>query len=599
MDFIPYLFENAYKASKYFNEKLPFVIKFDDHLACFRSPITAMLIKNHKKDNLSFDTIIQEICLHVPLPYRDQIKISCVKNMMIITMKERLIESMLNMMDFNNLIKKTSTPKKICVDFSSPNIAKDLHVGHLRSTIIGDVLCRLFELHGHNVDRINHLGDYGIHIGMIIHNLSLLKKTENITKYFNVKELTNIYKLSKQKYDQKQNNEDGTKNIEYDPTFKLQSHTKTIIIQQNNPFLHDDIDEYVETIDIYKNIRETSIKAIDSLYKRLNIEIKEVGESSYCDAIPDIIDNLIKDGHAIKEDGRIIIKTLDNVPLTILKSDGGYTYDTTDVAALKHRVSSYDHIYYVVDGGGAQANHFIRLFDFGKRIGWITKEHIVKHIKFGFVLGDDGTKLKSRSGDTISLKELLNESFNTCLKFINENNTRADPKTKEGLEIVNKVSIGCVKYSDLRLDRESNYKFSFDKLISINGDTASYIMYSLARSNSICTKSYEYIKIKNNDIKSIPLVIENEDLLLATRIVLFDKAMKDTMRMLKTHFLTGYLYKLCQTFNTWVTKNRCLHFNSKGDFVSANYSKIKLAYLSHKIIEYCLMILGVEIVEKM
>jgi len=594
MEFITCLVENAYKKSKYYDDSVPFRGQYYWITSEYKSPIAKMLLKkvnNQLKkngmDQVNATDILDDIINSIDTEYKKMIDIVAIKGLLIIKVSSHFIELNINKLNYNKFIKKESISKKICIDYSSPNAAKDLHVGHLRSTIIGDVLARLLELKGHDVHRVNHLGDYGVHIGMIVHKLSTLKKKEDIGKYLNIKELSNIYTMAKKTY------------LE-DSEFKKNAHNKTILIQTHNTSLYD-TKEYTETIELYNNIRDISFSAIDKLYKQLNIiGLDKVPESSYGKIIPDLLEYLKKNNLSKEDDGRIIVDGGGKIPLTVLKSDGGYTYDTTDLAALKYRTENYDTILYVVDNGNAQANHFKTLFNFGKKAGWITNKHHVEHIGFGYVLGEDGKILRSRDGGAIKLKELLDESIIKYKKFLKESKTRHD-MNKDNDEFINTVAMACVKYADLSFNRLSDYKFSFKKMLSLEGDTAPYILYSLARTNSMYKKALKEDNTIDSKINNILISLDgNEyDKKLTSWLLNLEYAVDDAYKTLKPNNISSYLYILCKIYASWFTNTRCIEYNSDDTVKTINYSRLKINYLTNKSIKFCLMILGIDEIEFM
>lgn len=597
MDFLASLVENAYKKSKYHDDHVPFKGQYYWVVSEYKSPIAKMLLKKVNKqlkkdgkEQISDSDILDDIVNSIDKEYKKLIDISTPNGILIVKLSSYFIELNINKLDHEKFIKKEKISKKICIDYSSPNAAKNLHVGHLRSTIIGDVLARLLELKGHNVHRINHLGDVGVHIGMIVHKLSTLKKTEDIEKYMKIEELSNIYTMAKKTYSE-------------DSEFKKNAHNKTVMIQTRHASLYD-INEYTETIELYNKIRNISFSAIDKLYERLNIHgLEKVPESSYGKLIPDLVKYLEENNLSKEDEGRVIVDGGGKIPLTVLKSDGGYTYDTTDLAALKYRTENYDTILYVVDNGNAQANHFNILFNFGKKAGWITKEHRVEHVGFGYVLGEDGKILRSRDGGAVKLKELLDESVIKYKKFLKESNTRHNMNVdnEENQDFVNKVAMACVKYADLSFNRLSDYKFNFKKMLSLEGDTAPYILYSLARTNSMYQKAIdEDSSIKDNIDNMIISLDSNEaDIKLASWLLNLEHAVEDAYKTLKPNNISSYLYTLCKTYASWFTNTRCLEYDEDNKLKNINYSRLKLNYLTNKAIKFCLMVLGIEEIEFM
>lgn len=335
-----------------------------------------------------------------------------------------------------------TTRKRVIVDFSSPNIAKEMHVGHLRSTIIGDSICRLLEFLGHDVLRINHTGDWGTQFGMLIAHLE-----DRFPDYAMVSppisDLQTFYKESKALFDS-------------DPEFKKRAYDRVVRLQSGDE----------QCTKAWNLICDVSRREFQMLYDRLDIKIIERGESFYQSRMVAIIEELRKMDLLIVEDGRTIMwGEGESVPLTIIKSDGGFTYDTSDMATIKQRIQEEkgDWLIYVTDAG--QASHFRILYACAERAGILDRSKVrIDHVGFGVVLGEDGKKFKTRSGDTVKLTELLDEGINRAMDKLKERG-RHEVLTAEELRAAQEsVAYGCIKYADLSKNRNSEYVFSFDRV---------------------------------------------------------------------------------------------------------------------------------------
>lgn len=498
------------------------------------------------------------------------------KNCVAISLKSTHIVKLIKKMLFGNVIAKTSEPKNIIVDFSSPNIAKDMHVGHLRSTIIGDSICRMYELVGHNVHRINHVGDFGLQFGMIIQHL-LEKYPDYQGHNFTNTDLQNFYAESKYRFDN-------------DKDFNIAAYKKVILLQSGDK----------EIVDAWNFIKNISRKAYNEIYNRLDIRIDEVGESFYQNQIPQLVKELDEKGILIEDNGRKVIKINGyDLMLTIIKSDGGYTYDTTDLAAIRYRLVNLnmDKIIYVVDNG--QSLHFELIFEVAKITGWIKNNQEVKHVGFGVVLGESGKKFRSRDGNTTKLSDLLDESLVKANNIINENDNNKKQFLNEEKElIVKNVAYGSIKYADLATIRTNDYKFSFDKMISFKGNTGAYQLYEYVRICSILRKT----NLSETEIltKIVEFnVNEKEELNVCKMILLFPEVIERINENLMFHILCTYLYDLTNSFSIFHKKCRCLKYNENKEIVHIDYNRLLICIATKHILENCFGILGINKLEKM
>jgi arginyl-tRNA synthetase len=336
-------------------------------------------------------------------------------------------------------LKKTPEPKTIVVDFSSPNIAKQMHVGHLRSTIIGDCICRILESLGHKVIRQNHIGDWGTQFGMLIAyhrrqiNSAVDAATVKIGGFSHIRDLEEFYKKARELYDS-------------EPPFAEEARQCVVRLQSGNPVM----------LSSWERIVEWSRSEIYPIYDELNVTLKreaEQGESSYKDMLPDVVAKLQEKNLAKESDGAACVfpegfknKEGEPLPFIVQKSDGAYLYATTDLAALRYRVDELkaDAIVYVTDS--RQKLHFEMLFAVAKMAGWARDDIKLSHVMFGSVLGEDGAPLKTRSGENVKLKELLDEAVERAMSVVEQKNPEL-PADKKG-EIAKAVGIGAVKYAD-------------------------------------------------------------------------------------------------------------------------------------------------------
>jgi arginyl-tRNA synthetase len=484
----------------------------------------------------------------------------------------------------NDIIAKHENTKRILVDYASPNVCKNLHVGHLRSSIIGQVTCNILRMYGHDVHAINHVGDWGTQFGMLIQHL---EETYPELNEENMKEiagdLQGFYSESKKRFDE----DEEFKNNAYAKVVQLQSHDESIIEKWNM-------------------LKDISRKSYEVTFKRLGVDNEEKGESFYQQFIPDLVDELQSKGVlTLQDDGRTVVQTdISDVPLIIIKSNGGYTYDTTDLSALRYRLvdMKMEEIYYVVDGGDSHKKHFKMIFDVAKRCGWLTTQK-VKHVDFGFVKGSDGKIFRSRLGGTVKLDELLNEAIEkmrVIMKERNNTNTAYDVDTEN--KIIERLAMGAVKYSDLKCKRQKDYTFSFDRMLTFEGDSCPYLMYNLVRIMSIGRK------LKQNGVDHTEIAYEREEyvydneyeLTLIRFMSQFPNIVNSSYDKMEFHQICKFMYDLSSMFSKFITNCRVINFdNDKVTIKSVNYSRILLCEAVKKIYMVCFQILGIDVLDHM
>lgn len=474
----------------------------------------------------------------------------------------------------SSLIEKPNKINKIIYDYSSPNLAKDMHIGHLRSTIIGDCLANISEYIGDDVKRINHIGDFGLPFGILVNYI--MENNIVVDEKINLQE---IYVKSKKEFDDKTN--ESFINNSYKMTSELQK---------------------IEDNDIKKTwmkIYELSKKTYDNIYKLLNVnkKLEYKGESFYGQYIDEVKDILIKKNKIELDDvGRQIIKTQYNVPLIYTKSTekcDSFTYDTTDIVGLWYRtqIESVDEIYYVVDEG--QSLHFKQLFDLATEMNWlIPNEKMAHHIEFGIILGKDGKRIKSRNGDTPKLLDLINESIGETTKKYLEKNKDKELSTLSEHDItnINTIAINSIKYYDLSKSRTTSYKFNIDEMLKFDGNTYTYMIYSLARCNGIIRKvgsDYEIKKILIDELNE-------HDLFLLRKISYFPTFINKVLQTLMPHFLCDYMKILVTAFHDHYTKTKTINVNPETKIVEINNSRFILCTLVKNILETIFNLLGLQ-----
>ncbi len=489
-------------------------------------------------------------------------------------------------------IERTKEPKTIVVDFSSPNIAKQMHVGHLRSTIIGDCICRMLECQGHKVIRQNHIGDWGTQFGKLINYIfemftesaavgtGLLTETERQLK---VSELEELYRKA-------------NRLEETDPQFTKKSREWVVELQKLNPV----------AVSYWKRIVDWSLQECQEIYDILSIKLTKEdvrGESQYNDDLPSVVEELKKAGWAKESDGAICVfpegfknKEGEPLPFIIQKSDGAYLYATTDLAALRYRVSELkaNAIVYVTDA--RQRLHFEMLFAVARMARWVNDKIELTHVMFGSVLGEDGSPLKTRSGENVKLKELLDEAVDRAKAVVEEKNPELSPDQKD--KIAKAVGIGAVKYADYSNNRTSDYVFSFDKMLAMEGNTAPYMQYAYARICSIMDKGKNERGIDTDkEISSVTTLSLSEpaELDLAKHLIRYGEAIQAAAADYRPNYLTAYLYELSQKFSAFYTNCPVLAVGP-----DKRPTRLLLCDLTAKTIKHGLHeLLGIEVVEQM
>jgi arginyl-tRNA synthetase len=484
-------------------------------------------------------------------------------------------------------VSKTDTPQTVVVDFSGPNIAKQMHVGHLRSTIIGDCICRILEFLGHDVKRQNHIGDWGTQFGMMIACRFYDKTSERIEKVFGDKpeDAFKIIENTEQLY------REAKKEYDSDPDFAKLSKDYVVSLHKGD----------TNTLKYWKDIVELSRSEIYPIYESLRVTLTqkdERGESFYNPFLSKIVEDLKKKDLAVESDGAMCVfpegfknKEGEPLPLIVQKSDGAFLYATTDLAAIRYRVNELkaDKIVYVTDA--RQGLHFEMVFEVAKEAGWKQDTELV-HVTFGSVLGENGKPLKTRSGENVKLKELLDEAVERAKSVVQEKNPELPQDKKD--QIANAVGIGAVKYADYSNNRTSDYIFSFDKMLAMDGNTSPYMQYAYARIKSIEKKGgIDYEK----ELKDLDKLNLNDpaELDLAKYLIRYGEVIESAAADYRPNYLTTYLFELAQKFSTFYTNCPVL----KAD-PAQRPTRLLLCDLTAKTIKHGLTeLLGIEVVEQM
>ncbi|MCI0376579.1 MAG: arginine--tRNA ligase [Gemmataceae bacterium] len=466
----------------------------------------------------------------------------------------------------------TQHAKTIVIDFSSPNVAKPLHVGHLRSTIIGDSLTRLLRFLGHKVITDNHLGDWGKQFGMLLYGYRRYVDADAF-RADPVRELARIYvKVRKEMKD------DVVGPDPVDDAARLETAK-----------LHAG-DE--ENLRLWKMFMPFSLEEIDKIYRRLEVTFDHMhGESFYNDMLPSVVADLLAKGIAQKSEGAVIISLGEDQPPSIIqKRDGAFTYTTSDLATIKYRMETWqpDAILYVV--GAPQSLHFKNFFAAARRAGYTQVE--LRHISFGSVLGDDRRVLRTRDGGTIDLEKLLDEAIERARAIVDENS--GELPEAERKEIAETVGIGAVKYADLSQNRNSDYVFNWKKMLAMDGNTATYMQYAYARNRSIFRKGSVDAKRFRADPPS-PILDSPFERALAVQVLRLEETLVACVEDYQPSIITSYLWDVAKSYSGFFQKCPVL----KADTPALRDSRLLLCDLTARVIQLCLGQLGIRTVERM
>jgi len=476
-------------------------------------------------------------------------------------------------------IPKVNPNQKMIVDFSSPNIAKEMHVGHLRSTIIGDSIARILEFQGHDVLRLNHVGDWGTQFGMLITYLrEVYPDALTTANALVLGDLVEFYRQAKVRFDQ-------------DETFKETSRQEVVRLQAGAE----------DSRRAWQLLCEQSRREFQLIYDDLGIKLTERGESFYNQFLPQIVEELEKTGLLVENQGAKCVflegftnKEGEPLPLIVQKTDGGYNYATTDLAALRHRIETEKatRIIYVTDAG--QTNHFMQFWQVAKRAGWIPENVELVHVAFGIVKGEDGKKLKTRSGETVRLRELLDEAVSDAKNDLETRiKTEGRTETQEFIDhVAEVVGLSAVKYADLSQNRTSDYIFSFDKMLSLQGNTAPYMLYAYVRIQGISRKgNIDWQKLETD----IQLVLEaDEEIVLAKHLLQLQVILEEVAQDLLPNRLCQYLFELSQKFNQFY--EQCAVVKAEEP---QRTSRLALCDLTAKTLKLGLSLLGISVLERM
>ena len=468
----------------------------------------------------------------------------------------------------------------VVVDFSSPNIAKEMHVGHLRSTIIGDSLARVLEFRGHRVLRLNHVGDWGTQFGMLITHLKqVAPETLNTADAVDLGDLVAFYREAKKRFDE-------------DEAFQTTSREEVVKLQGGDPV----------SLKAWGLLCDQSRREFQKIYDRLDIRLSERGESFYNPYLASVLSGLKEAGLLVTDDGAECVflegvsgKDGKPLPVIVRKSDGGFNYATTDLAAIRYRFAQASdgdgarRVIYVTDAG--QANHFAGVFQVAKRANWIPEHGRLEHVPFGLVQGEDGKKLKTRSGDTVRLRDLLDEAVERAeadlrRRLAEEGRSEDDQFIQHA---AGTVGLAAVKYADLSQNRITNYQFSFDRMLALQGNTAPYLLYAVVRIAGIARKG--------GDLEAEAGMLEfsePQEWSLVRELLKFDAVIAEVEEELLPNRLCSYLFELSQVFNRFYDQVPVL--KAEGQSLP---SRLALCRLTADTLKAGLGLLGIATLERM
>jgi arginyl-tRNA synthetase len=478
-------------------------------------------------------------------------------------------------------VEASAAPETVVVDYSAPNVAKEMHVGHIRSTIIGDALCRVLEALGHRVVRQNHLGDWGTPFGMLIEHVIDLGGAEKVAET-SVGDLDALYKQARAKFDQ-------------DPAFAERARRRVVLLQGGD----------AETLALWKVLVDQSRRYFAAAYARLGVTLTDAdvaGESMYNSMLDGIVRELEEQGLARESEGAMCTfppgftgKEGEPLPLILRKQDGGYGYATTDLAAIRYRTQKLEarRVLYVV--GSPQSQHLAMVFATAKAAGWLAPPARAEHVAFGSVLGTDKKMFKTRAGDTVKLVSLIDEAERRAEVVVTEKNAerdegdRLDAAAMPG--IARAIGVGSIKYADLSSDRIKDYVFDWDRMLATVGNTAPYLQYAHARVRSIFRKSGGEAAPGE-----VPFELADPtEKALALELLGFGEVVNEVSGSLHPHVLCTYLFGVASTFSTFYQQCPVL----KADNEALRRSRLALCDLTARVLARGLELLGIEAPDRM
>lgn len=470
---------------------------------------------------------------------------------------------------------RSPQPQTIVVDYSSPNVAKEMHVGHLRSTIIGDAVVRVLEFLGNQVIRANHVGDWGTQFGMLIAYLEKMEQQQ--ASAMELSDLESFYREAKKHYDE-------------DPQFAEKSRQYVVKLQSGDAYCRS----------MWRKLVDITMQQNQHNYDRLNVTLTNqdvMGESLYNPMLPGIVADLKKQGLAVEDQGAWVVyldefKNKDGDPMGVIvqKKDGGFLYTTTDIAAAKYRFETLKADRVLVFSDTRQSQHMQQAWLITRKAGYVPERFSLEHKNFGMMLGKDGKPFKTRTGGTVKLADLLDEALERASNLMNEKAPHLTEQEKQA--VIEAVAIGAVKYADLSKNRTTDYVFDWDNMLSFEGNTAPYMQYAYTRIRSLFNRSE--VRVEQLQQAQI-LVSEEKEHQLALKLLQFEEAVQTVAKEGTPHILCAYLYELAGVFSSFYEQCPILNHQDKD----ISLSRLKLALLTEQTLKIGLDLLGIKTVEKM
>ncbi|UTO05889.1 arginine--tRNA ligase [Moraxella sp. FZLJ2107] len=468
---------------------------------------------------------------------------------------------------------KANQHQRVVVDYSSPNVAKEMHVGHLRSTIIGDSVVRTLEFLGNTVIRANHVGDWGTQFGMLIAYLEKMQN-ENATD-MDLSDIEEFYRQAKLNYDN-------------DEAFAEKSRNYVVKLQSG--------DEYC--LSMWRKLVDITMTQCQATYERMNVTLTPndvMGESLYNLMLPVVVQALKDKGLAVEDDGAVVVfldefKNKDGEPMGVIiqKKDGGYLYTTTDIAAAKYRYETLQGDRALVFTDARQAQHMAQAWLITRKAGFVPESFSLEHFTFGMMLGKDGKPFKTRTGGTVKLNDLLDEAIERATVLINDKNTELNDTEKQA--VIDAVAIGAVKYADLSKNRNTDYVFDWDNMLSFEGNTAPYMQYAYTRIRSIFAKA----GVDGDTLAGQISITDDKERALAVKLLQFEEVLLTVAKDGLPHLLCQYLFELAGAFSGFYEACPILTADEP-----TKTSRLLLANLTAKTLKQGLDLLGIKTVEKM
>ena len=473
-------------------------------------------------------------------------------------------------------VEQVAAPQNVVIDYSGPNLAKEMHVGHLRSTIIGDALARLLEFQGHNVIRQNHVGDWGTQFGMLIAELEEQLGAKG-DEAMALKDLEVFYQQAKKHFDD-------------DEAFANKARDYVVRLQSGD----------AQMLKLWEQFKTISLHHSTEIYQQLNVTLKDTdvrGESFYNNDLAPVVKELQNQGLAVESDGAQVVflqeladKEGNPSPMIIQKQGGGFLYATTDLAALRYRVKTLkaNRIMYFIDA--RQSLHMQQVFTLSRKAKFVDESVSLEHLAFGTMMGSDGKPFKTRTGGTVKLADLLTEAVERATALVSEKNTELS--ADEVAEIGRKVGIGSVKYADLCKTRTNDYVFNWDSMLSFEGNTAPYLQYAYTRVQSIFRKA----GVTPESLTNAIIIGTEQEKTLAIKLLQFSEVLDQVAREAMPHLLCTYLYEIASLYMTFYEACPIL---KDGIAPELRESRLRLCHLVAKTIVQGLDLLGIEVMEKM